>query len=563
MRMFRHNVTARWLFTASVVFSLAAAGLSFAAEPVVIQVDATSDRGPVTHPWSYFGYDESNYTTMPNAKKLLGELRAMSPAPVYIRTHFLLCNGDGKASLKWSSTNVYTEDAQGRPVYDWVILDRIFDSFRDTGVRPLVEIGFMPEALAVKPAKNVPSPMAGGKNYAGWNNPPKDYAKWRELVRQWVRHSVERYGKAEVESWLWELWNEPDIGYWGGTRAEFFKLYDYTADGLKSELPTAKIGGPETTGGGDRFLREFLDHCATGTNAATNKVGTPLDFISWHPKGSPKIEAGHVRMGVANQLRAIDRSMEVVAASPKFRNTPIILGESDPEGCAACPASTHPANAYRDGPLYGSYTAAATARTLELARKYRLNLQGIVTWSFEFENTPYFAGYRELATNGIDKPVLNVFRMLCKLDGKLIDCRSSGAVKLDEMITKGVRQNADVGAIASRGEGNVSVIVWNYHDDDVPAEDANIELEITGLPGDAAAVTVTHHRMDAHHSNAHAVWKEMGSPQKPSAEQYTKLEAAGQLEELEPKQTISAADGKLRLKFALPRQGVSLLSLTW
>ena len=134
------------------------------------------------------------------------------------------------------------------------------------------------------------------------------------LVYQWVRHSVEKYGRAEVETWWWEVWNEPDIGYWHGTPEEYQKLYDYAADGLKRALPTARIGGPHVTGpNGQRsqeFLRGFLEHCVRGTNYATGKTGSPLDYVGFHAKGAPRVTSdGFVRMNLGNQLRAIDNAL--------------------------------------------------------------------------------------------------------------------------------------------------------------------------------------------------------------------------------------------------------------
>jgi xylan 1,4-beta-xylosidase len=195
-------------------------------------------------------------------------LAALDAAPVYVRVHNLLTSGDGSASLKWGSTNVYREDASGHPIYSWEILDHIFDTFHSTGIKPLVEIGFMPEALSThpEPYRHSFPHTSGAGIYTGWAYPPRDYEKWSELVYQFVRHLRQRYGDAEVATWLWELWNEPDIGYWQGTREEFFKLYDFTVESVLRALPDAKIGGPDTTGPGnsksDEFLRAFLDHCA-------------------------------------------------------------------------------------------------------------------------------------------------------------------------------------------------------------------------------------------------------------------------------------------------------------
>src|SRR6185436_1069225 len=194
---------------------------------------------------------EPNYTYMKDGKKLLSEIAALSPVPVYFRAHSLLVTGDGKAALKWGSTNAYTEDAAGKPIYDWKIVDQIFDTYIKTGAKPFVEIGFMPQALSVKPEPYKHNWEPGNQYndiFLGWAYPPKDYAKWAELIRQWVLHSVERYGKAEVASWYWELWNEPDIFYWRGTPEEYNKMYDYTADAVKRALPQANVGGPATTG---------------------------------------------------------------------------------------------------------------------------------------------------------------------------------------------------------------------------------------------------------------------------------------------------------------------------
>lgn len=239
--------------------------------------------------WAWFGYDEANYTYMKDGKKLLTELAALSKTPVYVRTHSLLVTGDGTAALKWGSTNAYTEDAQGHPVYNWKIGDSIFDTYVQRGMKPLAQIGFMPQALSShpEPYRHYWKP---GDPYTdiitGWAYPPKDYDKWRELAFQWVTHCVERYGKTEVESWYWEVWNEPNGHYWKGTRAEFLKMYDYAAEGVKKALPTAKIGGNNIAGtrtdDASSWLREFIEHCMSGTNYATGKTGAPLDALLFH-----------------------------------------------------------------------------------------------------------------------------------------------------------------------------------------------------------------------------------------------------------------------------------------
>ncbi len=531
--------------------------------PVKITVDTAHPKGDLAPIWRFFGADEPNYATMPNGQKLIGELGALAPDRVYFRAHNLLTSGDGTPALKWGSSGAYTEDTQGRPVYQWAILDGIFDTYRQRGVRPYVEIGFMPEALSIKPEpyRHHWTPEAKyDAIFTGWAYPPKDYKKWGDLVFEWTEHCLERYGRAEVESWFWEVWNEPNIGYWRGTAQEFLKLHDYAIDGVRRALPTARVGGADTAGSGGRFTRNFLEHCLRGTNYATGQPGTPLDFISFHAKGAPTYVEGHVRMGIAAQLRTVEDGFRIVASFPELKNKPIVIGESDPEGCAACQG---PSLAYRNGTMYSSYTAACFARKYDLAEKYGVNLEGALTWAFEFENQPYFAGLRSLASNGIDKPVLNVFRMFSRMSGRRLEVRSDHAVPLATILADGVRVQPDVSALATLGQNKLCVLAWHYHDDDSPGPAAAVELAVEALPLARGEARLRHFRVDADHSNAFVAWQRMGSPPEPAPEQYAQLERAGRLAELTSPGTVSIHDSRLLLRFELPRQAVSLLELTW
>jgi xylan 1,4-beta-xylosidase len=187
-----------------------------------IVVDLSRTMGEMYPMWAYFGYDESNYTYSWEGKKLLTELSELSPVPVHVRAHNLLNTHEGPASaFKWGSTNVYTEDENGNAVYDWAMMDSIVDIWVNRGMKPLMEIGFMPKALSTHPDPYRHHWEPGdpyGEIYTGWAYPPTDYEKWADLVYHWVRHSVDRYGADEVAGWWWELGNEPDIAYWQGTQ---------------------------------------------------------------------------------------------------------------------------------------------------------------------------------------------------------------------------------------------------------------------------------------------------------------------------------------------------------
>jgi xylan 1,4-beta-xylosidase len=527
------------------------AAINSYAFPVAIEIDATQRQGELSPMWRFFGADEANYAYLKNGEKLLGELGELGSAQVYFRCHHLLTSGDGAYALKWGSTSAYREDAAGRPVYDWSIDDRIFDTYLRHGLKPYVQIGFMPEALTTHPQDypHHPPPNERAPADAGQAYPPKDYEKWEGLCREWAQHCVEKYGRAEVEKWYWEVWNEPNIFYWHGTREEYFKVYDYAVAGVRDALPTARVGGPETAGGpGGTWLGDFLTHCARGTNYATGTIGAPLDFISFHAKGAPIVTNGHVRMGMASQLKNMSDAFAVIASHPECRGKPVIIGESDPEGCAAC---RDPQDAYRNGTMYSSYTAASFPRAAALAEEYGVNLEGALTWAFEFEDQPLFAGFRQLASGGLDLPVLNVFRMFGKMTGSKV--AASG----------GASAEAEVSALASLDKKQLAVLVWHYHPDDVPGPDAAVDLKVKGIAAGQTTAQVTHYRIDGNHSNSYEAWKRLGAPAQLSPEQFTQLEAAGKLQECAPRQALSVTNGASNIRFDLPRQGVSLLVITW
>jgi xylan 1,4-beta-xylosidase len=243
-------------------------------------------------------------------------------------------------------------------------------------------------------------------------------------------------------------------------------------------------------------------------------------------------------MGIANQLRAADDGFKIVASYAELKPKPIVIGESDPEGCAACQGEQM---GYRNGTMYSSYTAAIFPRLLELARQ-----RGV-----------------KLASGGIDLPVLNVFRLFSRMGGQQLAVTSDGAVSLDDMKKNGVRGQPDVSALASLDINKLAVLVWYYHDDDLPGPDAAIDLALNGLPLKNGEATLTQFRIDADHSNSYAAWQRMGSPQIPSAAQYAEIEKAGQLAQLGQPETVRVNDGRAEVKFNLPRQGVSLLILNW
>jgi len=530
---------------------------------VTVQVDAAKAVGALPPIWRFFGADEPNYGTRPEGEKLLMELGSLRPGKVYFRAHNLMTTGDGTPDFKWGSTNIYTQ-RDGKPVYDFTIVDHIIDTYLARGIHPYLEIGFMPEAMTAASA-GVPyrRPWKPGIAYkgitAGWSYPPRDYDKWAELVYQWTRHNVERYGVAEVEQWYFEVWNEPNLDfYWLGTPEDFYRLHDHAIDAVRRALPSARVGGPDVAGAGGAFMDGFLKHVTVGTNYATGKAGTPTDFLSFHAKGQPTLVDGHVRMGISNQLKTADEAFTRIAAIPELAHKPIVIGENDPEGCAACPG---PQNAYRNGTLYSSYTAACYARLWELARQRQVNLEGALTWAFTFVGQPWFAGYRQLATNGVDLPVLNVFRLFARLGPDQIAATSSGEVPLVRIMSDGARGAPDVGVLATRADnGRVDILLWHYQDDDVPGPPADVHLVLTGLaPGLQRQARAW--RVDRQNGDAFTAWKAMGSPAKPTQQEVDKLLRSSRMTARAVRIGPPSHDGSVALERHLPLQSVELIEV--
>lgn len=535
-----------------------------AAFPVTVKVDAAQRIGALPPLWRFFGADEPNYATSARGEKLLMELGSLRPGGVYFRAHNLLTTGPGAADLKWGSTNVYTEK-EGVPVYDYTLVDGIIDSYLARGIHPYLEIGFMPQAMTAAP-DDVPyrRPWKQGVDYhnkpAGWSFPPRDFAKWAEFIYQWTRHNVERYGRAEVERWYFEVWNEPNLEfYWADSAENFYRLHDYAIDAVRRALPTARVGGPDVAGSGGAFMDGFLDHITAGINYATGKIGTPTDFLSFHAKGQPTVVNGHVRMGISNQLRTVDEAFAKIANRPELAGKPIIIGENDPDSCAACLA---PQNAYRNGTLYSSYTAASYARLWELARRRQVALEGAVTWAFTFVGEPWFAGYRQLATNGVDLPVLNVFRLFSRLGTEQIAATSSAEVPLEQIVSEGVGSSSDVGVLATRSDsGRVDILLWHYRDDDVAGPTAHVHLVLTGF-SQRIEYRARAWRIDRQNGNPYSSWQAMGSPTSPTKQQIEQLIHAARLSSRSARIEPQGGDGGgFSMDRLLPLQSVELIEL--
>lgn len=529
---------------------------------VQLRIDAER-RSPLRRIWRFVGYDEVNYTYTPAGRELLAKLGRMGDAPYYIRTHYLLCSGDGKGRPKWGSSNVYTEDPAGKAIYDWRIIDRVFDTYLEAGCAPFVELGFMPQALSTAPSGTPYDTLRDG----GWRYPPKDYVRWQELVRELAQHCLERYGLREVSRWYWELWNEPDIFYWAGTLEEYCRLYDHTVAGLLAVLPQARVGGPGTTNP-DRpeasaFLRGFLEHCTRGQNAVAGQRGTRLDFISFHSKGAgyrPEAAAEKQTPTIYRLIHNILTGLAAVAEFPELHGREVILTECDPDGMAAYGKHENANLVFRNTNYYASYLASAACKLLDLG-PHPHRIDGMLTWAFQFEDRELFEGLRTLSTRGIDKPVLNTFRLLAELGGLRLHLSCDGSRPATALQgPDGPDDPPDVAALAAiNGRDELQVLLVSHHDDWDVHTPSLMHVSIKGL-AEGATYRIERMGVDKTRGNAHTVWQEMGEPQQPTVAQLAHLRRSG-MPTREDLGVLAVQGGELRLNVELPDHSVHLLRL--
>jgi xylan 1,4-beta-xylosidase len=583
-----------------------------------ITVDADRALGELPRPWTTFGYDELNWTYTPRGKRALRTFAAFAERPYYVRAHNLLTSGRGFSWPHWGSGNVYHEDAAGNPYYDWTTVDLVFDAYREAGFKPLVELGFTPRAL-VPPDSELPftpAPSQYGPYEAyQWSLPPRDNRRWEELMFELARHCVARYGADEVATWLWEVWNEPNIAYWRGSVAQYCALYDHTVAGLMRALPSIKVGGPAVTGGARAlpFMAAFLAHCAGegehAANAATGGRGARLDFVSFHTKGSafgrrydPLSDdgavfawggdaQGHGRVDVPRQspsrkkmLTEIRAHLQAAATYPALRHVPAIVDECDP--CVPAHFSRYDnANfGFRNTSYYPAIMASVFKRLMDLNASLpdAPDVTLATSWAFYFEGERFFEGFREFFTaENVELPLLNGYRLLGRLGNTRLALTSDATWdirQLDELVgpvplpssgpggaAGGTRSDAEVDSLAARDDatGAITVALWHHVDDQyAAAPPADVAVTLRNLPFAAQRMAVRHWRIDATHSNAYTAWQEMGRPQDPTPAQLEALRARQGLEQGEPLQAVPDGDGGVRITLRLPLHALSLLEVS-
>ena len=557
-------------------------------DTVAIRVDAAEVVGDLDRIWRSFGYDELNWTYTPTGRYIFSQIRDLNDGPYWIRNHNAFTSGNGLSWPYWASTNCYTEDDAGRPHYDWAIIDRVYDVYVENNCKPMIELDFMPHDLSA-------FPETGPKN--SWRYPPKDFQRWQELNHRFARHLIERYGTAEVRTWYFSSWNEPNIGYFRATPDEdrndpeqrerneetFFKLHDHTDAGIRAADPELRVGGPDVAIDPE-YLDRFLNHCHNGTNYVTGETGTQLDFISVHAKGTGQREGkvGNPDFDLMARRKFL-RYGEAIRKYPRFTRLPILANEWDID--VGTPYGIHdtPDFAYRNNAYFPVFVVRCMKELLDLKRTEGLNLELITQWTFYMHGMRCFEGTRAIFDPmGIRKPLFNAFAMLAKMGASRIAVqtddgsadvapgeavgraearRPAGEAERDAMPPEDrVKPYPRVDGLAARDDGEVQVLVWHQVCDQYARGEREVVLTVSGLEG-WRGVRLSHYRIDEDHSNAETVWRGLGRPDWPSETQIAAMKEKEALEKCCPDVDAVPKDGAVRLSFRLPMHSVSLITL--
>ncbi len=464
--------------------------------PQVIRIDASAKGRPFPHFWEQmFGSGRAILSLREEYRDDLRQVKAATDFK-YIRFHAIFHDEVG----------VYDEDSAGKPIYNFSYVDQIYDGLLRNGVRPFVELGFMPKKLA---AENDLHPFWYKPNVS----PPKDYDRWGELIFQFAKHLVDRYGIDEVSQWYFEVWNEPNLDFWTGNpkQATYFHLYDVTARALKRASPRLRVGGPATAQAA--WAEPFIEH------VVENNV--PVDFVSTHVYANDKSEdvfGAHEPISRTQMVcRAVRKVHEQITSSAR-PDLPLIWSEYN--------ASYKNEPDVTDAVFMGPWLADTIRQCDGL-----VNIMSYWTFSDVFEEQgvvkrPFYGGFGLIAEDELPKPAFNAFKML----HRLADMR--------------LPADADDVLVTRRKDGSLALAVWNMSLPEEAGQTKNVTLELKSLSGaHSAAIT----RLDADHGSLLKAYAAMGSPRDPTPSQIKLLRQAAQLP---PPEDVRIQNGRLNLQLA-------------
>jgi xylan 1,4-beta-xylosidase len=467
-----------------------------------VAIDASAPAHPFPHFWEHiFGSGRAILSLRESYRQDLQQVRQVTGMR-YVRFHAIFHDEVG----------LYDEDAQGNPVFNFSYVDQIYDGLLANGVRPFVELSFMPNKLAAKEVLQ-----------AFWYkpdvSPPKDYAKWDQMITQFVKHLVDRYGVDEVSQWYFEVWNEPNLDFWAGKPAQstYFELYDHTANDVKSVNPRLRVGGPATAQAA--WADVFIRHCAE------NKI--PVDFVSSHVYANDKAEdvfGTHEQIPRDRMVcRAVAKVHDQIKASA-LPTLPLLWTEFN--------ASYMNEPDVTDATYMGPWMA-------DTIRQCDGLVDEMSYWTFSdvFEEQGvvkqlFYGGYGLMAEDGIPKPAFNAFLLLHRLGDERLSVASDSVL------------------VTRRPDGTLVIAAWNMVPPAAKGVDKSMEFQFQHAKISSVEIT----RLDAERGDVHKAYEAMGAPRFPSQQQIEKLRMAARLSPVEMHETRNGS-----VTIAIPSQGLVLL----
>ncbi len=400
----------------------------------------------------------------------------------YIRGHGLFCDDVG----------IYREDkvdGELRPFYNFTYLDRIIDTYLENGIRPFLELGFMPERL-----------KTGEQTVFYWKGnvtPPSSYEKWADLVKATLEHLIERYGRDEVVTWPVEVWNEPNIPFWAGTMEEYFKLYDYSARAVKKVDEQIQVGGPAICGvQTETWLRAFFEHCIE------NK--SPLDFISRHCyTANQPTRCEHYTYHTLNEptymIDELKETRAIMADYPLIADMPLHITEFNSSYAPTCPA--------HDTDFHAPYIARILSEAGEYADSYSYWTFSDVFEEADVPNSVFHGGFGLVALNSIKKPTFYAFEFFSRAG--------------DELLYR------DDNLIVTKKDNRYVIIGWNWHDMRDGKQSSEVSYRLS-LPSIGEQAIMVNKKVGGEHGNPLQTWSNLGKPRSLNDEQLKILQAAAE-----------------------------------
>jgi xylan 1,4-beta-xylosidase len=472
------------------------------SENLWVDAQATSHAFP--HFWEVmFGSGRAILSLRESYRQDLRHVKGITDFK-YVRFHDILDDDIG----------IYDEDGQGKPIYNFLYADQIYDGLLANGVKPFVELSFMPKKLSAQPVLHA---FWYKQNVA----PPADYDRWGALIETFTKHLLARYGAAEVETWYFEVWNEPNIDFWAGEPKQptYWRLYDEAAQAIKKVDPKLRVGGPATAQAA--WVTAFLKHCSE------NHV--PVDFVSTHVYGNDRAQdvfATEENIPRDQMVcRAVRKVHDEILASPT-PGLPLIWSEFN--------ASYRNEPDVTDAPFMGPWLAATIRQCDGL-----VDLMSYWSFSDVFDEqgipkTPFYGGFGLMAEDGIPKPVYAAFQLLHKMGNERLDIDSNTAL------------------LTRKKDGTLALVVWNYSPPEVKGDARSITLRFKNIHPQRATIS----RVDAQHGDAREKYKQLGMPASPTQAQLRELRKAAELTSPEVRRI---QNGTMSLE--LPAHSLTLIEL--